>query len=50
MRRRSKHTPEPIDPMFIAMADKIVRRSTIGRRWFFYNRKCVAFFHAPERT
>ena len=48
-----KHTPspkpvEPIDSEFVSLATKIVERSTIGRRWYFHNRTCVAFFHAPE--
>lgn len=30
------------------MARKIVVRSTIGRRWFFYNGRCVAFSHVVE--
>jgi hypothetical protein len=28
----------------IEMAKKIVVRSTIGRRLFFYNGRCLAFF------
>jgi hypothetical protein len=50
VRRRSKPpVSEPLDPTFIAVATKIVQRSTVGRRWFFHNRDCVAFFHAPEK-
>lgn len=51
MRKHDKAPrPEPIDPALIAIATKIVQRSTIGRRWFFHNHDCVAFFHAPEKT
>lgn len=51
MRKRSKAPrPEPIDPALISIATKIVQRSTIGRRWFFHNRDCVAFFRVPEKT
>jgi hypothetical protein len=39
---------EPIDPALVAIATKIVERSTIGRRWYFHNHTCVAFFHAQE--
>jgi len=39
---------EPIDPVLVSIATKIVERSTIGRRWYFHNRTCVAFFRAQE--
>ena len=31
------------------MARKIVARSTIGRRWFFYKGRCLAFSRVVER-
>jgi hypothetical protein len=39
---------DPADPALRAMAAKIVKRSTMGRRWYFHNGVCVAFFRAPE--
>lgn len=49
MRKHRKHpTPTEPDPALIAMATKIVERSTVGRRWYFHNGVCVAFFRAPE--
>lgn len=31
------------DSTTIALATKIVRRSVVGRRWFFWNSICIAF-------
>ena len=43
-------TTDPDDPALVAIATKIVGRSTVGRRWYFHNGVCVAFFRAPEST
>lgn len=41
-------TTDPHDPALIAIATKIVERSTVGRRWYFHNGVCVAFFRVPD--
>lgn len=41
---------DPNDPALVALATKIVRRSTIGRRWYFHNGVCVAFFRASAEA
>ncbi|HSX22567.1 MAG TPA: hypothetical protein VLE97_07325 [Gaiellaceae bacterium] len=45
---RAIEPDDPIDPALRAIAAKIVQRTTIGRRWYFHNGVCVAFFRAPE--
>ena len=42
--------PDPIDPALRSIAIKIVERATVGRRWYFHNGRCIAFFHTPEST
>lgn len=38
------------DPEDLAvMAKKIVARVVIGRRWFFYRGRCIAFSRAVEQ-
>ena len=46
--QKTQEPIEPIDPALRAIATKIVERSTVGRRWYFHNGRCVAFFYMPE--
>ena len=48
MKRPGTNMPDPIDPALRAIAIKIVERATVGRRWYFHNGRCIAFFHTPE--